>query len=139
MYYLVTLDGISLAVSTTVTSLGVIFYQDLSFHLRIKQVSRTDFFHLHNIAKIRNILSQCCGKLLHAFVTSRLENCNSLLLGCPKNSLKSLFSEIFQLIQNAAVRVLIKASRRDHISPVLLTSVNLEDNLKLFSSEVTSS
>ena len=39
--------------------------------------------------------------------------CNSLLLGFPKHSLKSL-----QLIQNAADRVLMRTSRRDHISPV---------------------
>ena len=52
--------------------------------------------------------------LLHAFVTSRLDYCNSLLLGCPINSLKS-----FQRIQNAAARVLMKTNKRDHISKVL--------------------
>ena len=81
----------------------------------IKQVSRTAFFNLLNIVEIRNILSQIdAEKLLHAFVTSRLDYCNSLLLGCPTYSLKSL-----QLIQNAAARVLMRTNRRDHISPVL--------------------
>ncbi|XP_075330633.1 uncharacterized protein LOC142388967, partial [Odontesthes bonariensis] len=113
--YIVTLDGISLASSSTVRNLGVIFDQNLSFDSHIKQVSRTAFFHLRNIVKIRNILSQSdAEKLIHAFVTSRLDYCNSLLLGCPTYSLKSL-----QLIQNAAARVLTRTNSRDHISPVL--------------------
>ena len=110
-----TLDGITLASSTTVRNLGVIFDQDLSFNSHIKQISRTAFFHLRNIAKIRHILSQNdAEKLVHAFVTSRLDYCNSLLSGCPNKSLKTL-----QLVQNAAARVLTKTRKRDHITPIL--------------------
>ena len=47
-----TLDGITLASSTTVRNPGVIFDQDLSFNSHIKQTSRTAFFHLRNITKI---------------------------------------------------------------------------------------
>ena len=76
--YIVTLDGISLASSPTVRNLGVISDQDLSSDSHIKQGSA--FFHLRNIVKIRNILSQGdAEKLLHAFVTSGLDDCNSLL------------------------------------------------------------
>ena len=112
---IVTLDGIALASSTAVRSLGVIFDQDMSFNTHIKQTSRTAFFHLRNIIKIRHILSQKdAEKLVHAFVTSRLDYCNSLLSGCPDKSLKTL-----QLIQNAAARVLTGTSKREHISPIL--------------------
>ncbi|XP_042341350.1 uncharacterized protein LOC121942262, partial [Plectropomus leopardus] len=112
---LISLDGITLASSTTVRNLGVLFDQDLSFASHIKQTSRTAFFHLRNIAKIRHILSQTdAEKLVHAFVTSRLDYCNSLLFGCPNKSLRSL-----QLVQNAAARVLTRSKKRDHISPVL--------------------
>jgi len=45
-----------------------------------------------------------------------LDYWNSLLLGCPTNSLKSL-----QLIQNAAARVLMITDRGDHISTVLVS------------------
>uniref|UniRef100_A0A8P4G3Q0 Reverse transcriptase domain-containing protein n=1 Tax=Dicentrarchus labrax TaxID=13489 RepID=A0A8P4G3Q0_DICLA len=114
---IVTLDGINLASSTTVRNLGVIFDQDLSFNSHIKQTSRTAFFHLRNIRKIRHILSKTdAEKLIHAFVTSRLDYCNSLLSGCPNKSIKTL-----QLIQNAAARVLTGTRKRDHISPVLAT------------------
>ena len=109
------IDGISLAPSTTVRNLGVLFDQDLSFNSHIKQISKTAFFHLRNIAQIRPILSQSdAEKLVHAFVTSRLDYCNSLLSGCPSKSLKML-----QLVQNAAARVLTRTRRRDHITPVL--------------------
>ena len=92
-----TLDGISLASSSTVRKLGVMFDQDMSFDPHIKQVSRTGFFHLRNIVKIRNILSQKdAEKLVHAFVTSRLDYCNYLFSGYHSKSVKSL-----QLVQNA--------------------------------------
>ena len=113
--YVTTLHGISLASGPTVRNFGVISDQDLSFDSHIKQVSTTAFFHLRNIVKIRNILSQSdAEKLGHAFVTSSLDYCNSLLLGCPTNSLKSL-----QLIQNTAARILMRTNRKDYISPVL--------------------
>ena len=112
--HIATLDGITLASSTTVRNLGVVFDQDLSFNSHIKQTSRT-FFHLRNITKIRRIPSKTdAEKLIHAFVTSRLDYCNSLLSGCPNKSIKTL-----QLIQNAAAWVLTRTRKRDHISPVL--------------------
>ena len=55
---LTNLDGITLASSTTVRNLGVIFDQDMSFNSHIKHISRTAFFHLCNITKIRHLLSQ---------------------------------------------------------------------------------
>ena len=53
-------------------------------------------------------------KLVHAFVTSRLDYCNALLSGCANSTLKGL-----QLIQNAAAHILTKTRRFEHISPVL--------------------
>ncbi|TWW65029.1 Ankyrin repeat and SOCS box protein 13 [Takifugu flavidus] len=100
--HMITLDGISLTSSHSVRNLGVTFDQNLSFNSHIKLVSRSAFFHLRNITRIRKLLTQHdAEKLVHAFVTSRLDYCNSLLSGCPNNSLRSL-----QLIQNAAARVL---------------------------------
>ena len=109
------LDGITVASKAAVKNLGVMFDQDMSFHSHIKQTSKIAFFHLRNIAKVRRILSQSdAEKLVHAFVTSRLDYCNSILSGCPSKSLNSL-----QLVQNAAARVLTGARRSDHITPSL--------------------
>ena len=109
------LDNVSISFSSTVRNLGVTFDQDLNFKAHINQACRTAYFHLRNIAKIRNILSKNdAEKLIHAFVSSRLDYCNSLLAACPKSSLKS-----FQLVQNAAARLLTRTKRREHITPVL--------------------
>ena len=62
-------DGITLTSSTTVKNLGVIFDEDLSFKSHIKQISRTAYFHLRNIAKIRHILNHNNAEtLIHAFI-----------------------------------------------------------------------
>ena len=111
----VNLDDIRLVPNSTVKNLGVIIDEDLSFNQHISQTSRIAFFHLRNIKRIRHILSkQDSEKLIHAFITSRLDYCNSLLSGCPSRSLRTL-----QLVQNAAARVLTGTRRRDHITPVL--------------------
>uniref|UniRef100_A0A674NXK6 Neutral sphingomyelinase (N-SMase) activation associated factor n=2 Tax=Takifugu rubripes TaxID=31033 RepID=A0A674NXK6_TAKRU len=113
--HMITLDGISLTSSLSVRNLGVTFDQNLSFNSHIKTVSTSAFFHLRNISKIRKLLMQHdAEKLVHAFVPSRLDYCNSLLSGCPNNSLRSP-----QLIQNAAARVLTGIDHRDHITPVM--------------------
>ena len=113
----VDLDGIALASSTTVRNLGVIFARELSFNSHVKQISRTADLHLRSNAKIRYILSQQdAEKLVHVFVTLRLDYCYSLFSGCPDQILKTL-----QLIQNAAARVLTRSNTRDHISHILVS------------------
>ena len=53
-------------------------------------------------------------KLVHAFVTSRLDYCNALLSGCANVSLKPL-----QLVQSAAARIVTTTKCFEHITPVL--------------------
>ncbi|XP_069393581.1 uncharacterized protein, partial [Paralichthys olivaceus] len=75
----------------------------------------TAFFHLRNITKIRNILSkQDAEKLVHAFVTSRLDYCNSLLAGLPASAAKPL-----QRIQNAAACLVYNLPKLSHVTPLL--------------------
>ncbi len=52
-------------------------------------------------------------KLVHAFMTSRLDYCNALLGGCPASSINKL-----QIVQNAAARVLTRTRKYDHITPI---------------------
>ena len=78
------IDGCTVASNKTVKDLGVTLDPDLSFDKHIKIVSRTAFFHLRNIVKIRNFLSKNdAEKCIHAFVTSRLDYCSALLSGYP--------------------------------------------------------
>ena len=52
--------------------------------------------------------------LVHAFISSKLDNCNSLLCGRPKHLLNRL-----RLIQNTAARIVTLSKRFDHITPIL--------------------
>ena len=52
--------------------------------------------------------------LIHAFISSKLDFCNSLLYGLSKSSVQKL-----QLVQNAAARVLTFSLKSEHITPVL--------------------
>jgi len=49
-----------------------------------------------------------------AFITSRLDYCNSVLAGVPQNTLEPL-----QRIQNAAVRLIFQLGLREHVAPGL--------------------
>jgi len=55
--------------------------------------------------------------VVHAFVTAKLDSCNSLLYGLPKHLLSRL-----QSIQNTAARVLTHTRKLDHITPVQKTA-----------------
>lgn len=52
--------------------------------------------------------------IIHAFVSSRLDYCNSLFSCLNKKELSRL-----QLVQNSAARILTRSNRRTHISPIL--------------------
>ncbi len=87
----------------------------ISFENHISHVTKTAFFHLRNIAKLQNMLTVSDEeKLIHAFMTSRLDYCNALLGGCPASSINKL-----QIVQNAAARVLTRSRKYDHITPIL--------------------
>ena len=109
------LESLSLKPKDQVKSLGIIIDSDLNFNSHIKLIRKSAFYHLKNIASIRGYMSkQDLEKLVHAFISSRLDCCNGLLSGLPKKAIKQL-----QLIQNAAARVLTRTKKAEHITPVL--------------------
>ena len=97
-------------------NLGVIFDSHLNLESHINTVCRSAYFHLSNIRSVRNMLTDnACSQLIHAFVTVRIDNCNSLLYGLPDCSLSRL-----QRIMNTAARILCKFPKFDHITKTLL-------------------
>ena len=59
---------------------------------------KTTFYHLQNIAEIRNCPSQDNAEtLVHAFISSKLDFCNALLYGLPQ-----LVIDMLQYVQNCA-------------------------------------
>ena len=81
--------------------------------------------HVNNIVKSCNhqlrfigsaskfLTAEALEKVIHAFISSRLDNGNSLLHGLPDTLLDKL-----QRVQNTAARILTRTSKFDHISPV---------------------
>ena len=110
-----TIDNSTLSPSPHIRNLGVIFDSNLSFEHHVKHITRTAFFHLKNIARLRPSLSfPAAETLIHAFITSRIDYCNSILYGSSSKVLNKL-----QYIQNSAARLLTHTRSRDHITPVL--------------------
>ena len=64
---------------------------DVSAH--INHVCKTTFDALHCMDKVRTLLDNACiEKLVHAFISSRLDYCNSILYGCPFYEIQKLKS-----------------------------------------------
>ena len=55
-----------------------------------------------------------CETLIHAFVTSKLDYCNSLLSGLSQNQIQRL-----QYVQNSAARLLTGTRKYNSITPIL--------------------
>ena len=64
------------------------FDGQLKMDTQINSICKTALFHLYNIRRIRKFLNFECTKILvNAFVTSRLDFCNSLLYGLSNNQI----------------------------------------------------
>ena len=85
-----------------VKNLGCWFDSQMKFDTHLTKSCNAAFFHLFNIRRIRKFLSQDTTRtLVNAFVTSRLDYCNSLLYGLPATHLNKL-----QRVQNTAARLI---------------------------------
>lgn len=101
--------------STSVRDLGVIFDEHGTLQAHVASLCRSASHALWRIGKIRKLLDlQMTEKLVHAFVTSRLDYCNSLLFGLPAKQVRKL-----QLIQNLLRGWQTLTKKCDHITPVL--------------------
>ena len=83
---------------------------------QVNSACKSPFYQLRNITRIRKYLSPKTTELpVHAFVSSKLDFCNSLHCGIPKHLLCKL-----QSVQNAVARLVTSSSKFDHITPLLL-------------------
>ena len=73
------------------------------------------FWALYRIGRVRKILDRTnTERLIHAFVSSRLDYCNSML-----HMIDSKLSNRLQLLQNSAARLVTLTKKHEHITPVL--------------------
>ncbi len=87
---------------TSVKNLVVILDNSLTFEKQIKAVVRASFLRLRGLTKVKPFLSSYdFGKVIHAFISSWLDYCNSLYSGVSQFLLSRL-----QLVQNASAQLL---------------------------------
>ena len=92
--------------------LGVNLDNTLTLTPHINSITSACYLYLRKIRSIRKYLSQKDTEtLIHAFISSRLDVCNSLFFGLAKYSLLKL-----QRVQNAAVRTIFSLKKRESVS-----------------------
>ena len=98
-----------------VRNIGATFDSTATMQPHVAKVSQNAWYHLFTISKIRAFLTEEQTKcLVHAYVTSRLDQNNSLLAGLPLTLLDKL-----QRIQNSAAKVILGGKLNDHVTPLL--------------------
>ena len=101
--------------SHCVRNLGFYFDSCILGRDQVVNVCKSASFALHRIGRIRHVLNRTTTeKLIHAFITSRLDYCNSLYLHLPDYLIDRL-----QRIQNSAARLVTLTRKHEHITPIL--------------------
>mgnify|MGYP001552403918 CR=1 FL=1 len=113
----VRIGGEVINASQSARNIGVIFDSTVEMVAQVHQVTKSCYLHLRAISKIRKYLTtDAAEKLVHAFVTSRLDCNNSVLYGTAEYLMDKL-----QLIQNNAARVITQKKKHDHITSTLMS------------------
>ena len=98
------INGTYIKFSPSVRNLGVTLDSTLSLHQHVMNVSRVAYLELKRINSTRNLLSvDAVTTLVCLLVLSRLDYCNSLLVGLPQYLIKRL-----QGVQNVAARSILR-------------------------------
>jgi len=99
---LVDLSSLALVLKPTVTNLGFKVDSDHKPHNQIRSVVKLSFFQLRQLVKIKPIFPrQLFETVIHTFVTTWLDYCNTLYVGVSASSITRL-----QMVQNTAACLL---------------------------------
>ena len=99
-----------------VRNLGVMFDTVMNMRPQITNICKCANYYLRCIGSVRKYLTDDSAALLiHSFVSSRLDYCNSLLAGLPDGDYAKL-----QKVHNTAARIVTRTLKFDHITPVLI-------------------
>ena len=111
----ITIGSEHIAPTDLARNIGAYLDKYLNMDSQVSQVCKGAWLHLRNIGKIRPYLNESSTeKIIHAFVSSKLDSNNGLLYGIPKDKLDRL-----QRVQNAAARLVTRTRKYEHITPVL--------------------
>ncbi len=101
--------------SKSARNIGAFMDPALNMKSHINNTIKSCNAQIHKISKIRKYLTTDAAKtIVHALVTSRLDNLNALLYDLPEYELDRL-----QKLQNNAARLIFKQPRENNITPTL--------------------
>jgi len=97
------------------SNLGCVLDSRLSMKDHIKMLSSACTYQLQRLYRVRKSLDKSSTQtLIHAFVLSRLDYCNSLFYDLPCKSIA-----VLQSIQNRAAKVVAGGLKFNHVTPIL--------------------
>ncbi len=98
--------------SNSTKNLGIIFDKEMTLQEHVNYICKRGFYHVRDLFSLRQFLSQKeTNTAAHAFVTSILDYGNSLFYG-----ISGYLVDKMQVLQNAAVRAVVKKRKFDKIS-----------------------
>jgi hypothetical protein len=84
-------NNVTLSPVHSARNLGVIFDSNLTFSQHISAVSKSCFYHIRDLRRIRNTIDQPTAcTIATSLIHSKLDYCNSLLLNLPSTQTKRL-------------------------------------------------
>ena len=105
-------SGSLLPLSHSTKLLGAHLDDTLSFNLHVSKTVSSSLIILKNVRSIRKFLTpDAAAILIHSIVTSKLDQCNSLLFNVSSTNLSKL-----QRIQNFALRTVLNLHPRSHVT-----------------------
>ena len=112
-----TIGNLQITATTSARNIGAIIDNQLKMVDQVNNVIRMCYASLYSLSRIRKYISDdAIQTLIHAFVTCRIDNFNSLLTGLPAHMISRL-----QLVQNAAACVISYKRKHDHITQTLIS------------------
>ena len=101
--------------TSTTRNIGVMMDSKASMEAHVLSVCKSSFIQIRNLGRIKKFPdSSSLERLVHAFITTKLDYCNSLLGGAPSTIINKL-----QRIQNIVARIITGHGRCEHITLVL--------------------
>ena len=98
-----------------VRNIGVRLDSALTLEEQVSQVCRASCAQLKNLSRIKKCLDKkSLERLVHAYITTRLDFSNALYYGITDRILSKL-----QTVQNSCARLLVNLNRYAHVTPVL--------------------